>query len=111
MNFYTDEFYCTQCGQKGINIIRDSSRQREPGHLKKLYCLHCKKETNHAEIREIGGYTKEDFEKEYELGRFLPDGTKLPINSLLICSKTDCPFNVNGRCWNSNNSYSCRHKV
>jgi len=110
MNFLTSKFYCTQCGQEGFDILRNSGQQREPGHLKKLYCINCKKETNHAEVREIGGYTKEDFDMEFELGRFSEDGTKQKIGDLFICSCNDCPFNVNGRCWNSNNSAECGHK-
>ena len=68
INFTLSDFYCTECGQKGINIARKNGQQREPGHLKKLYCIHCKKETNHVEVRPYGEYNYEDFELEYKLG-------------------------------------------
>lgn len=43
-----DNNYCTVCHEKGIPIQRLKSRQKSLGHLKKLYCLKCGKETNHA---------------------------------------------------------------
>lgn len=45
------EFYCTECHNKGIPVFRTRGNQRPYQHLKKLYCIHCKKETNHTEIR------------------------------------------------------------
>ena len=33
----TSEFYCTKCGSRGIPIARRAGKQREAGHLKKLY--------------------------------------------------------------------------
>lgn len=50
-HFTISQFKCTQCGNIGIPISRKQSRQREQGHLKKLYCIYCKEETNHVEIR------------------------------------------------------------
>lgn len=63
--FFISDFYCTYCGQRGIPLARKYGKAREPGHLKKLYCLHCKAETNHVEIRPYGKYTYEDFYKEF----------------------------------------------
>lgn len=105
-----NDFYCTECGRKGIPIVRKSGQQREPGHLKKLFCLCCNKETNHAEVRAIGStYTKMDFLEEFALGRFV-DGQKIPVSELMSCSKTDCPYNKNGKCWNSNYSHDCEYR-
>ena len=109
MNLSQSKFFCTECGNEGIPIIRSKGQTREPGHLKKLYCMHCKKEVNHVEIREIGGYTVEDFQKEFQLGRF-KDGQREEIKDLLQCSNLECPYNTNGRCWNSNNSNNCGYK-
>lgn len=104
------DFYCTKCGNKGLNIMRKDGQLREPGHLKKLYCLFCKEEVNHAEVRDIGQkYSYEDFRQEFELGRFV-DGIRVPIAELMGCSCDTCPFNVNGKCWNANNSEKCPHK-
>ena len=102
-------FFCTQCGKEGIPIVRKQSAQREPGHLKKLYCIFCQKEVNHAEIREIGGYTEQDFRAEYELGRFV-DGLREPIDKLATCTNRKCQYNIDGRCWNSNHSNCCGHR-
>lgn len=102
-------FYCTLCGKKGIDIPRKKGQEREPGHLKNLYCIYCRTNTNHAEVREIGGYTYEDFLEEFKLGRFI-DGNKTAIDSLINCSNEGCPYNKNGKCWNANNSVNCQYK-
>ena len=103
------DFYCTICGKKGIPIVRKPGQQKEAGHLKKLFCLNCQKETNHAEIRPFGSYTLNDFQEEFKLGRFV-EGNKIPISELLLCSKTECEYNKNGKCWNANYSYNCDHR-
>ena len=106
----TSEFYCTKCGKKGIPIARKLGSQREAGHLKRLYCPFCREEVNHAEIRPFGEYDYEDFQLEFELGRFLEDGSRIAIQDLLSCSNVECKYNVHGKCWNSNNSYKCSCK-
>ena len=70
------DFFCTQCGGRGIPVWRKQSKAREAGHLKKLYCLNCGEETNHIEIRPFGGYTYEDFLVERNYGNFNADGTR-----------------------------------
>lgn len=109
-NFLPSDFYCTECGRKGIPIIRIAGKEREAGHLKKLYCLYCQKETNHAEIRPFGKYNKEDFKKEFRLGRFV-NGNRIKKEDLMFCSKEDCEFNVNKRCWNCNYSFDCEYRI
>lgn len=52
-HFTINTFVCSKCGKKGIPISRKQSKQRESGHLKKLYCVHCREETNHIEIRDF----------------------------------------------------------
>ena len=102
--------YCTKCGKRGIDIPRLPGQQREPGHLKKLFCMNCGEEVNHVEIRPYGSYRYEDFEEEFRLGRFV-DGNRVPVSELMKCSKTDCDYNKEGRCWNSNYSFDCKHRV
>lgn len=70
-------FYCTQCGNKGIPIFRKPGQGRAPGHLKRIYCLTCQKETNHVEIRPYGSYTLEDFWIEYNYGNFNKEGNRI----------------------------------
>lgn len=71
------EFFCTQCGCKGLPIWRKKSKEREAGHLKKLFCLKCNKETNHIEIKPDNSYTFEDFKIEYEYNNFTEDGNRI----------------------------------
>jgi hypothetical protein len=103
------DFYCTNCGNKGIPIPRKKGAERKESHLKALYCLSCKKTTNHVEIRPFGSYTYNDFKLEFDLGRFI-NGNRTPIKDLSKC-KINCKYNVNGKCWNSNNSYECSNRI
>ena len=107
MKISQSRFFCTKCGREGFPIIRKAGQQREPGHLKKLYCIYCQEEVNHAEVREIGGYTEEDFKREFKLGRFV-DGKR---ETLADCTNIKCPFNQNGKCWNSNKDNNCGHRL
>ena len=45
------EFYCINCGNRGIPVWRKRGRLREPLHRKALYCTTCKQTVNHVEIR------------------------------------------------------------
>lgn len=72
------DMYCTQCGHKGIPVQRNSGREREPGHLKKMYCLTCNKEVNMVEIRGFNKrYTLEDFLIEFENHNFNENGQRI----------------------------------
>ena len=106
----TSEFYCTKCGRRGIPISRKIGQQREAGHLKKLYCIYCGEEVNHAEVSPFGEYNYENFKSEFELGRFLEEGTRIPISELNSCSNIECKYNINGKCWNSNYSFNCDYR-
>ena len=65
---FSHEFYCCKCGNKGINIARRRGQYREQGHLKRLYCIHCKQEVNFCECD--SNYTHEDFLFEFKNGNF-----------------------------------------
>lgn len=103
------DFYCVECGKKGIPIVRNIGAQRESGHLKNLFCIYCGKECNHAEIRPGSNYTYEDFMREFKMGRFV-DGKRIPIADLACCNNNECPYNFSGRCWNANKSFDCKHR-
>ena len=70
------EFYCTRCGRKGIPLPRKSGSEREAGHLKKLYCIHCREEINHAECKPFSHYTHDDFLLEYNNNNFDEKGNR-----------------------------------
>lgn len=77
------DFYCTSCGHKGIPIIRNPGKEKEPGHLKKLYCLYCNTEKNMVEVKQKGKYTLEDFIIEFENGNFENGQRKLPYRQFI----------------------------
>ena len=70
------DFYCTRCGNKGIPIFRIAGQERSPGHLKKIFCLYCQKETNMVEVKPIGKYNLDDFWIEYEYNNFDQEGNR-----------------------------------
>ena len=45
------DFYCMNCGEKGIPLPRKTGHQHGKHHRKKMYCLKCKMEVNHIEVR------------------------------------------------------------
>lgn len=69
-NYYVSDFYCTECGNKGIPLARTLWQQREAGHLKILYCPYCRKDVNFVEVRPMSPYTFEDFKIEFIEGNF-----------------------------------------
>ena len=71
------EFYCCKCGNKGIPIARIKGREREAGHLKKLFCLTCQREWNHVECKPFSHYSKEDFDIEFREHNFDENGNRI----------------------------------
>lgn len=64
-------------------MYRNAASQRGKGHLKKLWCIHCKDEVNHYEC-----YTAQDIEKfkrKFENGDFENDNTQNNVRS--SCSR------------------------
>lgn len=77
-NFTLSRTYCCKCGQEGISIPRSRGAYREPGHLKKLYCFHCQKEWNHAEVRsKCSDYNYNDFKLEFDYNNFDEEGNRI----------------------------------
>ena len=72
-----NEFYCTQCGNRGFSIPRKIGKEREAGHLKKMYCLNCHKEQNFVECKPFTKYDKKDFIVEFEYGNFSEEGNRI----------------------------------
>lgn len=57
-DFETHDFYCINCGKKGIPLTRQGNKKKGEGHRKNMYCYHCKHTVNHIECR-----TKEEAEQ------------------------------------------------
>lgn len=77
------DFYCTKCGNKGIPIARQARAKREAGHLKKLWCPHCKDFINHVECKPSTKYAYEDFLIEFQENNFDDEGNrKKPYSEL-----------------------------
>ena len=72
----TSDFYCTSCGKKGIPILRQKGKERNAGHLKKIYCIYCQREVNHVECKPFSHYDFSDFDFEYTHGNFDIDGNR-----------------------------------
>jgi hypothetical protein len=51
MAYIEHDFYCLQCGNRGIPIRRSEGKKKEKFHRKKLYCIHCHEEVNHIECK------------------------------------------------------------
>lgn len=75
-HFSVSDFYCTCCGKRGLSLPRPERKQREPGHLKELFCFYCGEEKNAVEIKQNGRYTLEIFKAEFERGNF-KDGNRV----------------------------------
>lgn len=78
MNFdLANQFYCTKCGGRGIPICRKSGKGKEAGHLKRLWCLNCKQECNHVEVKACTHYDYSDFLLEFNYHNFDKDGNRI----------------------------------
>ena len=60
------DFYCINCGNKGIELMRKQGFKRGEMHRKKLYCIHCKTEVNHIECKTFEEI--EEFKINFENG-------------------------------------------
>lgn len=68
-NTEAHRFFCIQCGEEGIPLVRRKNRQRERFHRKVMYCYHCHQDINHIECRD-----EEDvriFKESFNKGVFL----------------------------------------
>ena len=81
-SFMVSDFYCIKCGSKGMPLARKKGKQKEGGHMKKLYCLNCRCDVNHVEIKAFGEYDYEDFKRDFEEGKFLEIGLPTDKNIL-----------------------------
>ena len=67
-HFETHDFYCMNCGNKAIPIMRNNGFDHAKHHRKKLYCPFCKHEVNHIEVKNLED--KEWFLEQFKKGMF-----------------------------------------
>lgn len=65
-NYAEHSFYCINCGNKGIPLMRKQGFKHGKMHRKKLYCPFCKKEVNHIECKTFEEV--EEFKINFENG-------------------------------------------
>jgi len=70
-SFEIHDFYCINCGKKGIPIGRQSGHKREAFHRKVMYCPYCKHTINHIECRNLK--EKEQFAQDFLAGKYLEE--------------------------------------
>lgn len=82
-DFETHDFYCINCGNKGIPLTRQGNKKKGEGHRKNMYCYHCKHTVNHVECRSMdevkqfqfqfaNGDFKEEAERELAYEKVAP---------------------------------------
>ena len=69
--FETHDFYCMNCGRKGIPLQRKVGHQHSKLHRKKLYCIYCGEEVNHIECRTLSEVEK--FKANFAKGVYKKD--------------------------------------
>ena len=70
----SSEFWCINCGNKGIPITRKHGRTREKGHRKGLYCIHCRMIINHVETR--NEEEAQQFREDFAAGKYAEEAEK-----------------------------------
>lgn len=65
-NYAEHSFYCINCGNKGIPLMRNQGFKHQGMHRKKLYCVVCKQEVNHIECKTLDEI--EEFRINFENG-------------------------------------------
>ena len=66
MKFNEHDFYCINCGHKGIPLSRKQGHQHERFHRKKLFCIYCQQEVNHIECKNDEDVA--EFKRNFENG-------------------------------------------
>ena len=105
-------FYCLNCGLKGIPLMRPNSRKREKFHRKKLYCPHCKMETQHVET--TNNHEAAEFKELFSQGAFIEENREsleylrqnrsIWLSQILLCNEE---INHNERKFKMNNYSNC----
>lgn len=79
-NHRLHDFYCLNCGNKNMSLLRPRSHLREENHRKALYCFHCKQIVNHIECKnDLETY---NFINDFNEGKYIEEA-KESISFLL----------------------------
>ena len=78
-NYTSNDFYCINCGNKGLPVQRNRGHQHKSFHREKLYCIYCKTEVNHIEVK--NNFEAEKFKEEFERGAYIDEAKE----SLAAC--------------------------
>lgn len=70
-NFDTHDFYCIQCGKKGIPIARANNKRKGKEHRKYMYCPNCKHMTNHIEC--WNELEAQKFQNDFQKGVYIDE--------------------------------------
>lgn len=62
------DFYCLNCGKRGLPVVRPQAHRREQFHRKKLYCAYCGLTVNHIEVK--SDEEAYEFRQAFENGEF-----------------------------------------
>lgn len=76
--FDTHDFYCINCGQKGIPITRQRSKRKSTFHRKLMYCWHCKHTVNHIEC--CNEEERQQFLLDFAAGKYLEEAQESLIH-------------------------------
>ena len=74
-NYAEHSFYCINCGNKGIPLMRKQGFKHSGMHRKKLYCVHCKQEVNHVECKTFDEV--EEFRINFENGGYKDEAKEI----------------------------------
>lgn len=74
-------FYCLNCGNLSMPLMRPRGFLRESGHRKVMYCPHCKLYINHYECS--NDEEAFDFKTRFEAGEFKEEAAE----SIEFCKK------------------------
>ena len=78
-NIVSHDFYCINCGKRGIPLPRQRGHQHSTFHRKKLYCIYCQKEVNMVECKTE--YDVQEFLEDFNNGVFVKEAEE----SLTYC--------------------------
>lgn len=68
------DFYCINCGQRSLPIVRRRSLQHEKFHRKKLYCPWCKMTVNHIECK--NDEEAYEFKQAFKNGEYIQEAAE-----------------------------------